>query len=225
MALRTALAVALLIVAVAAPPALSQLLGGLGNIVISGTVPCSTDATTITATTPVFPSTTVTTKLNTLTCNLRMDISNNLSRFDLQMPLSYCDAEEVSSPAQSLTSMEHFRCWRAPFLWCSCCPRCWEVAISSSRLHSPLVARWCRPPGSSNRPCSCSPTTDFSVEFLVGSPISSPLFSSWFSRSENYVTTICMSSYYLRGYSRINRICNSVRIYVSKHNAFPNSEL
>ncbi|XP_074568808.1 phylloplanin-like [Curcuma longa] len=59
MALRTVLAVALLIVAVAAPPAAAQLLGGLGNIMISGTVPCSPDATTITATTPVFPNATV----------------------------------------------------------------------------------------------------------------------------------------------------------------------
>ncbi|KAG6535647.1 phylloplanin-like [Zingiber officinale] len=61
MALTTVLAVmALLIVTVAAPPAAAQLLGGLiSNILISGTVPCTTDTTAITPTTSVFPNATV----------------------------------------------------------------------------------------------------------------------------------------------------------------------
>ncbi|CAL9094444.1 unnamed protein product, partial [Musa textilis] len=55
MASRASLLPGLMIVAVVAPVAIAQ----LGNIIVSGTVPCSTSTTTVTAATPVFPNATV----------------------------------------------------------------------------------------------------------------------------------------------------------------------
>ncbi|CAL9103060.1 unnamed protein product, partial [Musa acuminata var. zebrina] len=55
LASRASLLLGLMIVAVIAPVAIAQ----LGNIIVSGTVPCSTSTTTVTAATPVFPNATV----------------------------------------------------------------------------------------------------------------------------------------------------------------------